>query len=222
MPRAQNKRADALANQSLDAAAAGRPAKIERWNRGAGDPDIYVDVADHLGAEAQAEAEAGAAAEAGEAPGSWVSGAVAAEAGAAQIRATLRGEPAGPDSAAPALFDAPAAPSASSRKIVGWSRADLGAPTTLLMVRHGVTQQSIEHRFSGLNGFDPPLIDLGRRQAEAAAEELARRGGADVIVCSPLQRTRQTAADHHRATGHGRARSSSTGSRRPTSASGTR
>jgi probable phosphoglycerate mutase len=193
VPRAQNKRADALANQSLDAAAAGRPAKIERWNRGAGDPDIYVDVAEHLGAEAQAEAEAGAAAVAGEAPGSWVSGAVAAEAGAAQIRSTLRGEPAGPVAAAPALFDAPAAPSASSKKIVGWSRADLGAPTTLLMVRHGVTQQSIEHRFSGLNGFDPPLIDLGRRQAEAAAEELGRRGGADVIVCSPLQRTRQTA-----------------------------
>ena len=62
VPRAQNKRADALANQSLDAAAAGRPARIERWNRGAGDPDIYVDVADHLGAEAQAEADAEAAA----------------------------------------------------------------------------------------------------------------------------------------------------------------
>ncbi len=56
-----------------------------------------------------------------------------------------------------------------------------------------MTQQSVEHRFSGLNGFDPPLIELGRHQAEAAAEELVRRGGADVIVCSPLQRTRQTA-----------------------------
>jgi probable phosphoglycerate mutase len=144
VPRAQNKRADALANQSLDAAAAGRPARIERWNRGAGDPDIYVDVADHLGASAQSA-------------------------------------PIGPAGA-------------SSTKIVGWSRADLGAPTTLLMVRHGVTQQSIEHRFSGINGFDPPLIELGRRQAEAAAEELARRGGADILVCSPLQRTRQTAA----------------------------
>jgi probable phosphoglycerate mutase len=77
---------------------------------------------------------------------------------------------------------------------VGWSRADLGAPTTLVVVRHGVTQQSVEHRFSGLNGFDPPLIDLGVRQAQAAAEELVRRGGADVLVCSPLQRTRQTAA----------------------------
>jgi probable phosphoglycerate mutase len=211
VPRAQNKRADALANESLDAAAAGRPATIERWNRGAGDADIYVDVADHLGAEAQAEAEADAAAGVAEAPGSWVSGAQAAEAGAAQIRAVLRGEPERPDPA-PALFGAAeplsapapqgaaappaAAPpsSAAAKKIIGWSRADLGAPTTLLMVRHGVTQQSIEHRFSGINGFDPPLIDLGRRQAEAAAEELARRGGADVLVCSPLQRTRQTAA----------------------------
>jgi len=207
VPRAQNKRADALANQSLDAAAAGRPARIERWNRGVGDPDIYVDVADHLGAEAQAEAAADAAATTGEPPGSWVSGAAAAEEGAAQIRAALRGEPARPSEAGslltpPSTHAAPAQPqipparpsSASATKIVGWSRADLGAPTTLLMVRHGVTQQSVEHRFSGINGFDPPLIDLGLRQAEAAAEELARRGGADVIVCSPLQRTRQTAA----------------------------
>ncbi len=206
VPRAQNKRADALANQSLDAAAAGRPARIERWKRGAGDADIYVDVADHLGAEAQAEAADQEAAAIGDPPGAWVSGAAAAQEGAAHIRATLRGEPERPESA-PGLFEvaephgqaaapdgdpAISAPPAAKR-IVGWSRADLGAPTTLLMVRHGVTQQSIEHRFSGVNGFDPPLIDLGRRQAEAAAEELARRGGADVLVCSPLQRTRQTA-----------------------------
>jgi probable phosphoglycerate mutase len=64
----------------------------------------------------------------------------------------------------------------------------------LTVVRHGVTQQSVEHRFSGLNGFDPPLIELGVHQAHAAAEELVRRDGADVLVCSPLQRTRQTAA----------------------------
>ncbi len=207
VPRAQNKRADALANQSLDAAAAGRPARIERWSRGAGDPDIYVDVADHLGAQAQAEADGQAAAGAGEAPGSWISGAAAAEEGAAHIRAALRGEPARPSATGqltspapsptrpPSVGSARPAPSgAAARRIVGWSRADLGAPTTLLLVRHGVTQQSVEHRFSGMNGFDPPLIDLGIRQAEAAAEELARRGGAEVIVCSPLQRTRQTAA----------------------------
>jgi broad specificity phosphatase PhoE len=62
-----------------------------------------------------------------------------------------------------------------------------------VLVRHGVTQQSIEHRVSGVNGLDPGLIELGRQQAEAAAEELVRRGGADVIVSSPLKRTRETA-----------------------------
>ena len=207
VPRAQNKRADALANQSMDAAAAGRPGRIERWHRGTGDDDIYVDAADHLSDDAQLEAEGARAAAQEQAPGAWLDGAAAAESGAAQVRALLRGEPTGPgETAAEAAPPAPPAAAAAAtgggaesdagaeNKIVGWSRADLGAPTTLLLVRHGVTQQSVEHRFSGVNGFDPPLIELGRQQAEAAAEELARRGGADVIVCSPLQRTRQTAA----------------------------
>jgi len=202
VPRAQNKRADALANQSMDAAAAGRPARIERWHRGAGDDDVYVDAAEHLGGAADAEA-ADSRARGGQEPqsGAWVDSAAAAEAGVAEIRAALRGEPARAAGGAPAVTGAGRATAgaaesepAGKSKIIGWSRADLGAPTTLLLVRHGVTQQSVEHRFSGVNGFDPPLIELGQRQARAAAQELARRGGADVIVCSPLQRTRQTAA----------------------------
>jgi probable phosphoglycerate mutase len=198
VPRAQNKRADALANRALDAAAAGRPARIEIWHRGAGDPDLYVDAVEHLADDAAAEAEAqGRVAE----PGAGLAGYRAAQAGAAAVREAARAARA--DEPLPGLETAsraeasaetqvpPVAPSA--RHIVGWSRADLGAPTTVLLVRHGVTQQSVEHRFSGLNGVDPGLIELGRQQAQAAAEELVRRGGADVIVASPLQRTRQTA-----------------------------
>jgi probable phosphoglycerate mutase len=208
VPREQNKRADALANRALDAAAAGRPARIENWLRGAGDADVYVDAADHLGAGAIPPEPA--------IPDVGVEALAAAQAGVAAVREAVRAgraaeAPPGPETiepGGPAVADvgrtadgtavpAPAAATTGAdraKKIVGWSRADLGAPTSLVLVRHGVTQQSIEHRFSGINGFDPPLIDLGRRQAEAAAEELARRGGADVIVCSPLQRTRQTAA----------------------------
>ena len=182
VPRAQNKRADALANRALDAAAAGRPARIEIWHRGAGDDDVYVDVVDHLGQGAAHEVEEP------EEPATGVDAFVAAQAGAAAVREAVRAGRA--DEPAEAW---PLHAKGRGDKLVGWSRADLGAPTTVVMVRHGVTQQSIEHRFSGVNGFDPPLIDLGRRQAHAAAEELARRGGADVIVCSPLQRTRQTA-----------------------------
>jgi len=36
-------------------------------------------------------------------------------------------------------------------------------------------------------------VDLGIEQARAAGEELLRRGGADLVVSSPLLRTRQTA-----------------------------
>lgn len=77
--------------------------------------------------------------------------------------------------------------------IVGWG-PDLGPPTVTVVVRHGVTQHSLERRFSGSSGrFDPPLVAEGIAQAELAAAELERRGGGDVLVTSPMLRTRQTA-----------------------------
>ncbi|MGB7982372.1 MAG: reverse transcriptase-like protein, partial [Candidatus Nanopelagicales bacterium] len=93
VPRAQNTRADALANESMDAVAAGRPGRIERWRRSTGDADIYVDAAEHLASDAAAEAARTGTS--GQLPGSWVDGAQAADTGAARIRATLRGEPPG-------------------------------------------------------------------------------------------------------------------------------
>ena len=78
--------------------------------------------------------------------------------------------------------------------IVGWG-PDIGAPTVTLIVRHGVTEHSLQRRFSGSGGrFDPELAPQGVAQAEAAADEVAKRGGGDVLVCSPMTRTRQTAA----------------------------
>ncbi|CAB4936513.1 unannotated protein [freshwater metagenome] len=78
--------------------------------------------------------------------------------------------------------------------IVGWG-PDIGPPTVLVAVRHGVTQHSLERRFSGSGGpWDPPLVPQGIAQVEAAAGEIALRGGADVLICSPMTRTRQTAA----------------------------
>jgi len=77
--------------------------------------------------------------------------------------------------------------------IVGWG-PDIGPPTVTLLVRHGVTEHSVERRFSGSGGrFDPELTELGLQQAAAAAAELEARGGAEVLVCSPMRRTRQTA-----------------------------
>ncbi len=76
-------------------------------------------------------------------------------------------------------------------RMIGWS--DLGAPTTTILARHGATEYSVHKRFSGSGGRDVPLAPIGLQQAQALAAELAERGGADVIVASPLLRTRQTA-----------------------------
>ena len=90
--------------------------------------------------------------------------------------------------------DADPVPARPRPAIVGWG-PDLGAPTVTVVVRHGVTQHSVERRFSGSGGrFDPPLVAQGVAQAEAAAGEVETRGGGDVLVCSPMLRTRETAA----------------------------
>lgn len=62
--------------------------------------------------------------------------------------------------------------------------------TVTHLLRHGRTVHTPERRFSGSS--DVPLSQLGRAEAAAAAQHLAGRG-IDVIVCSPLMRTRQTA-----------------------------
>lgn len=86
-------------------------------------------------------------------------------------------------------MDAAAAQASSSP--AGWTGAQ-GAPTRLLLLRHGQTELSVQRRYSGRG--DPALTDYGRRQAEAAAEYLARRGGIAAVVTSPLQRAYDTAA----------------------------
>ncbi|MFV0130140.1 bifunctional RNase H/acid phosphatase [Streptomyces sp. HMX112] len=76
---------------------------------------------------------------------------------------------------------------------VGWAAADLGAPATFVLLRHGETALTPEKRFSGSGGGDPELSAVGRRQAETVAAALAARGTIQEIVSSPLLRCRQTA-----------------------------
>lgn len=79
----------------------------------------------------------------------------------------------------------------ASRGVVGWG-ADLGVPTTLMLLRHGETALSVEKRFAGVRQ-DVPLSPAGESQAAAAARHLRSAGGIDVIVSSPLLRARATA-----------------------------
>jgi probable phosphoglycerate mutase len=74
---------------------------------------------------------------------------------------------------------------------LGWDNPTAG-PTTTVLLRHGDTQLSPEHRFSGLR--DLPLSANGTRQAKAAASRLASGVPIDAVVSSPLQRAVATAA----------------------------
>ncbi len=143
VPRAQNKRADALANMALDAELAGRSGLVTTT----GGP---VQLAD----------------EPPEAPAEFT-----------ETQGDLF-ESAEPQKKAPS---------------VGWTRMQ-GEPTTVILLRHGVTAFTQRKLFSGSGGEDPPLVDEGVDQARRAAAWIAERGGADAIVASPLVRTQQTAA----------------------------
>jgi ribonuclease H / adenosylcobalamin/alpha-ribazole phosphatase len=88
---------------------------------------------------------------------------------------------------------------AGARRPGPGAAATRGRPTTTVLLRHGQTPLSDERRFAGR--ADIPLTEKGLRQAEAAGERLAARGGIDAIVTSPLQRARRTADAVAAATG---------------------
>ncbi|MEV2208712.1 bifunctional RNase H/acid phosphatase, partial [Streptomyces sp. NPDC047970] len=96
--------------------------------------------------------------------------------------------------AAPASAAVPASAAPAAASGTGWgASADLGAPTTFVLLRHGETALTPQKRFSGSGGGDPELSEAGRRQAEAAAAALAARGTVQAVVSSPLRRCRETA-----------------------------
>jgi probable phosphoglycerate mutase len=76
----------------------------------------------------------------------------------------------------------------------GWGPPGV-TPTTLVMVRHGVTDATTGKRFSGgLASDNPPLNEEGRAQARATGEWLAPMASTfDTLVASPVRRTRETA-----------------------------
>ncbi|WP_101254113.1 bifunctional RNase H/acid phosphatase [Streptomyces barkulensis] len=204
IPREENKHADRLANEAMDAGRRG-----ETWRPA--DSTAELDAGAHAdtlpglpglpgpsaasGApaatpESSAEARAAARAAVRQAVRETHRTASAAERGAGTDDPTaltaadeLPVEPAEP---APAERGEPRTPQ------VGWG-ADMGTPTTLVLLRHGETPLTPLKRFSGSGGTDPELSATGLRQAEAAASALAARGTVQQVVSSPLARCRRTA-----------------------------
>jgi probable phosphoglycerate mutase len=90
--------------------------------------------------------------------------------------------------------DESAVEEAESTAARGWSPPG-GPVTTLVLVRHGATELTASKRFSGgLASSNPGLTDEGRAQVREVAEWLSPIGEAvDVVVTSPVRRTRESA-----------------------------
>ncbi|MEU1220437.1 bifunctional RNase H/acid phosphatase [Streptomyces microflavus] len=196
IPRAQNKHADRLANEAMDAGRDGR-----QWEASASTAELDAPArtplpdrgppGDAVAGAAKARA-ALAAARGGTADAGTlfeVDAGTSEEPEPTDVTAVASEGPSQTDVTAVALASEAASPQ------VGWAAApDLGAPATFVLLRHGETLLTPEKRFSGSGGTDPELSAVGRDQAARAALHFAALGTVQDIVCSPLRRCRETAA----------------------------
>jgi len=73
-------------------------------------------------------------------------------------------------------------------------------PTMIYFVRHGETILTPLRKFSGTGPLNPELTEEGLSQAATVAKEIAKIAP-EILIASPLQRTRQTAEAIAKATG---------------------
>ncbi|MFD1151310.1 bifunctional RNase H/acid phosphatase [Saccharothrix hoggarensis] len=119
--------------------------------------------------------------------------------GRAEGRAEVgRAEGGRPPKDAPAPSEPQQPDAAATQSPTSWTGA-VGEPTRLYLLRHGQTELSVARRYSGCG--NPPLTDVGREQAEAAARRLAKVEGLAAVVSSPLGRAQETARAVAAATG---------------------
>jgi ribonuclease H / adenosylcobalamin/alpha-ribazole phosphatase len=104
-----------------------------------------------------------------------------------------------PKKATPAAPVATAKPDATGEPALksptrGWHPPS-GPPTTLILVRHGVTDHTTRKVFSGgMTSANPPLNDEGRAQVRATGEWLSpMRDQVDALIASPVRRTHESA-----------------------------
>ncbi|UCA49405.1 bifunctional RNase H/acid phosphatase [Streptomyces sp. WA6-1-16] len=189
IPRAQNKHADRLANEAMDAGRDGR-----QWEASAS--TAALDTPSARTPSSTLPPVQGP-------PGDQAAGAARARAALAAARGAAAPEGLFPMPGAAETPEAggeptdahPAPRQSAGTPQTGWGSApDLGAPATLVLLRHGETALTPEKRFSGSGGTDPELSAVGRGQAERAAEHFAALGTVQEIVSSPLRRCRETAA----------------------------
>ncbi|MFD7538632.1 bifunctional RNase H/acid phosphatase [Streptomyces sp. NPDC059819] len=191
IPRERNKHADRLANEAMDAGKRG-----ERWSPSRSTADLSS-AADASAARVVGDAAAGAARARAALAGAGMGAGSGSRAGAGADTGALgsAGVPVAAGVAASTSATSAQGTEVGSAPSVGWgTSADLGAPATFVLLRHGETALTPSKRFSGSGGSDPELSAVGRGQAERAAAAFAERGTIEAIVSSPLRRCRETAA----------------------------
>lgn len=105
--------------------------------------------------------------------------------------------------------DPSAAGAASRAALLDIPGKELLAPLTLVFVRHGVTDMTVTHQFSGSDVPGPSLSSAGRIQAAKAADavyDIGRRTWSHLppvtrVIASPMTRTQETGASIARRVG---------------------
>ncbi|MFD4557227.1 bifunctional RNase H/acid phosphatase [Streptomyces sp. NPDC058469] len=183
IPREKNKHADRLANEAMDAGKRG-----EQWSASESTAELL--------STGSAEAFRGRGTHAE--PSDAGSGEALKGRGAVTSAAPPRGRDQPPLTRTVTTTEKSTADARAARNVAtptsGWAPADMGAPATFVLLRHGETPLTPQKRFSGSGGTNPSLSNVGRDQAERAATALAARGTIQHIIASPLTRTRETAA----------------------------
>ncbi|WP_454044807.1 bifunctional RNase H/acid phosphatase [Corynebacterium sp. Marseille-Q2516] len=100
--------------------------------------------------------------------------------------------------ASSASSDSPDSPAKDNNDPARWMTTE-DPTSTFILLRHGQTSYSEQGRYSGQS--DPELTELGRDQARAAAELIARPDTIDALISSPLRRARSPADAVSHATG---------------------
>lgn len=178
VPRAQNKRADELANRAMDDKASGE------WIAESESPDV-------------SQAPQGGEPESNDAEPAY-------DPDLANVAEPAKGAEQANDSATAKGSDGRAASAASTRvpdseepsnspsagaTAPAWHGGQ--RPTRFLLVRHGESTMNAERKFTGLS--DPELTEAGRWQAVQVGRYIALRGGVHAVISSPLSRARETA-----------------------------
>ncbi|MEV0469999.1 bifunctional RNase H/acid phosphatase [Streptomyces prunicolor] len=192
IPRAQNKHADRLANEAMDAGKRG-----EQWSASESTAELRsTGSAEAFQGRGRAQLSSTGSVDALKGRGTHTGPSDVGPADALKGRGELRDQP--PPAATVTTTEKSSADTRAARNVAtptpGWAPADMGAPATFVLLRHGETPLTPQKRFSGSGGTNPSLSPVGQDQATRAATALATRGTIQHIIASPLTRTRETAA----------------------------